>query len=136
MSPAVTSNSNNFSTAQAHAVEELCSYFQLSTQALKEFGADLSSEMTYGLNSKDANMAMLPSWIYKRPTGEETGEYLGLELNGKALDQERERERIWCSNTFFFSYHIQVLMFAFILFNYTVMVVLRSVKRNILSEKV
>jgi hexokinase len=102
MSPAVTSNSNNFSTAQAHAVEELCSYFQLSTQALKEFGADLSSEMTYGLNSKDANMAMLPSWIYKRPTGEETGEYLGLELNGKVLDQERERERIWCSNTFFF----------------------------------
>ncbi|KAI8876907.1 hypothetical protein K501DRAFT_288679 [Backusella circina FSU 941] len=85
MSPAITSFSNKLSTgsdAQAHAVEELCSHFQLATPALKQFSADLSNEMTYGLNSNDANMAMLPSWIYKRPTGEETGEYLGLELNG------------------------------------------------------
>jgi hexokinase len=40
--------------------------------------------MEVGLKTDaQSNMAMLPSFIFKHPTGQETGEYLGLEVSGK-----------------------------------------------------
>jgi hexokinase len=69
--------------AQIEAIEELRRHFVLSTEELKQFRDDLRREMDIGLKSDGSNMAMLPSWIFKHPTGQETGEYLGLELSGK-----------------------------------------------------
>lgn len=70
--------------AQIKAVEELRSQFELSTEQLIEFRNGLSRAMDVGLKSDDpSNMAMLPSFIFKHPTGQETGEYLGLEVSGK-----------------------------------------------------
>lgn len=69
--------------AQIEAVDELREHFKLSTEELIQFRDDLRREMDIGLKSEDSNMAMLPSWIFKHPTGQETGEYLGLEISGK-----------------------------------------------------
>lgn len=69
--------------AQIEAVEDLRQHFKLTTEELKQFRDDLRHEMDTGLKSEGSNMAMLPSWIFKHPTGQETGEYLGLELSGK-----------------------------------------------------
>ena len=69
--------------AQIEAIEELRQHFKSSTEELKQFRDNLRREMDIGLKSDESNMAMLPSWIFKHPTGQETGEYLGLELSGK-----------------------------------------------------
>lgn len=79
------------SDAQIEAVEELRHHFKLSTDELKQFRDDLRREMDIGLKSDESNMAMLPSWIFKHPTGQETGEYLGLELSGKYTEREYMR---------------------------------------------
>lgn len=71
------------SDAQIEAVEELRQHFKLTTDELKQFRDDMKREMQTGLKSDGSNMAMLPSWICKHPTGQEMGEYLGLELSGK-----------------------------------------------------
>lgn len=71
------------SDAQIEAIEELRHHFKLSTDELKKFRDDLRAEMELGLKSDKSNMGMLPSWVFKHPTGQETGEYIGLELSGK-----------------------------------------------------
>ncbi|CAO3654485.1 unnamed protein product [Mucor hiemalis] len=71
--------------AQIEAVEDLRQHFKLTTEELKQFRDDLRHEMDTGLKSEGSNMAMLPSWIFKHPTGQETGEYLGLELSGSNI---------------------------------------------------
>ncbi|KAI9472254.1 MAG: hypothetical protein EXX96DRAFT_583422 [Benjaminiella poitrasii] len=71
--------------AQIEAVEELRNHFKLSTEELKQFRDALRQEMDNGLKSNDSYMDMLPSWVFKHPTGQETGEYLGLELSGSNI---------------------------------------------------
>ncbi|KAG2204403.1 hypothetical protein INT46_006195 [Mucor plumbeus] len=71
--------------AQIEAIEELRQHFKSSTEELKQFRDNLRREMDIGLKSDESNMAMLPSWIFKHPTGQETGEYLGLELSGSNI---------------------------------------------------
>jgi hypothetical protein len=68
--------------AQIEAVDELREHFKLSTEELIQFRDALRREMDIGLKSEDSQMAMLPSWVFKHPTGQETGEYLGLEISG------------------------------------------------------
>ncbi|KAG0748704.1 hypothetical protein G6F57_004120 [Rhizopus arrhizus] len=67
---------------QHAAMEELKGHFKLTTEQLKTFRDNLIQEMNTGLQSHESNMAMLPSWIFRHPTGQETGEYLGLEISG------------------------------------------------------
>lgn len=76
------------SDAQIEAIEELREHFKLSTEELKKFGNDLRQEMEKGLKSDKTEMNMLPSFIFRHPTGQETGEYLGLELSGKVLSSD------------------------------------------------
>ncbi|KAI7900317.1 uncharacterized protein BX663DRAFT_518252 [Cokeromyces recurvatus] len=71
--------------AQIEAVEELRNRFKLTTEELMQFRDALRQEVETGLKSNDSHMDMLPSWVYKHPTGQETGEYLGLELNGSNI---------------------------------------------------
>ncbi|KAI7893673.1 uncharacterized protein EV154DRAFT_501145 [Mucor mucedo] len=73
------------SDAQIEAIEELRHHFKLSTDELKKFRDDLRAEMELGLKSDKSNMGMLPSWVFKHPTGQETGEYIGLELSGSNI---------------------------------------------------
>lgn len=70
--------------AQLEAVEELKNHFKLSTDELKQFRDDLRHEMNIGLKTNNTTtMDMLPSYVSTHPTGQETGEYLGLEISGK-----------------------------------------------------
>ncbi|KAI8366258.1 hexokinase-domain-containing protein [Blakeslea trispora] len=67
--------------AQIEAIDDLRQHFKLTDEELKHFRDNLREEIDHGLKSHDSNMAMLPSWVFKHPTGQETGEYLGLELS-------------------------------------------------------
>ncbi|KAG1469301.1 hypothetical protein G6F56_003329 [Rhizopus delemar] len=67
---------------QNAALDDLQSHFNLSTEQLTKFRDNLIQEMETGLNSHESNISMLPSWVFKHPTGQETGEYLGLEISG------------------------------------------------------
>lgn len=64
------------------ALQELVAQFELPPSKLKEIAHHLRKEMDLGLKTDDANVPMLPSWIMRHPTGQETGEYIGLELSG------------------------------------------------------
>ncbi|KAI9025313.1 hexokinase-domain-containing protein [Phycomyces nitens] len=63
------------------AIDELRLSFELPFKTLQRIVSDMRKEMSNGLKSDDTNIAMLPSWITRHPTGQESGEYLGLELN-------------------------------------------------------
>ena len=65
------------------AIDELVQQFDLSTDQLKQIAHYLLKEMDHGLTRNSTNVPMLPSWITRRPTGQEVGEYMGLELSGK-----------------------------------------------------
>ncbi|KAG2217434.1 hypothetical protein INT45_000708 [Circinella minor] len=67
------------------AIDELIHQFDLSTDQLKIIAHYLSKEMDYGLKKNSTNVPMLPSWITRRPTGQEVGEYMGLELSGSTI---------------------------------------------------
>ncbi|KAI8985108.1 hexokinase-domain-containing protein [Pilobolus umbonatus] len=69
------------SPEQTKALEELKPMFHLSVDQLKQFRDNLSAEMEVGLESTGSNETMLPSHIYKHPMGQETGEFIGLELS-------------------------------------------------------
>ncbi|KAL1935932.1 hypothetical protein VTP01DRAFT_66 [Rhizomucor pusillus] len=71
--------------AQQQALEELSQEFLLSSQQLKDIAKHFKDEMEHGLQSDDASVPMLPSWITRHPTGQETGEYLGLEVSGSVV---------------------------------------------------
>lgn len=60
--------------------------FNLTTDQLKKVSELLQDEMKASLisdNSK-SDILMLPSWITSHPSGQEKGEYLGLDLSGKS----------------------------------------------------
>ncbi|KAL0085071.1 hexokinase-domain-containing protein [Phycomyces blakesleeanus] len=63
------------------AIDELKSQFELPFETLQHIVSNMRKEMSNGLKSDNTNIAMLPSWITRHPTGQESGEYLGLELN-------------------------------------------------------
>jgi hexokinase len=65
------------------ALDALEEQLHLSTAQLKTLSKLIQDEMAAGLKKEGGNMAMLPSWITRRPTGQEKGEYLGLDLSGK-----------------------------------------------------
>lgn len=61
--------------------------FNLNTDQLRKVSELLQDEMKDGLSRCDrsCNVPMLPSWIVSHPTGQEVGEYIGLDLSGKFL---------------------------------------------------
>ncbi|KAI9494587.1 hypothetical protein BDB00DRAFT_928036 [Zychaea mexicana] len=62
------------------ALNDLIGLFDLSTDKLKAIASYLRQEMDRGLKQDKTNVPMLPSWITRHPTGQEVGEYIGLEL--------------------------------------------------------
>lgn len=81
--------STNYTTTEEDketAIKELERLFDLNADQLKKITQLLQNEMKIGLNKNDedyTNIPMLPSWITRRPTGQELGEYLGLDLSSK-----------------------------------------------------
>ncbi|KAI8099022.1 hexokinase-domain-containing protein [Halteromyces radiatus] len=71
--------------AQVDALEELRHQFTITNDMSKQIAKTLLSNMEEGLRSEDACVAMLPSWLHSHPTGQETGDYLGLELTGALI---------------------------------------------------
>lgn len=68
---------------QINAMKELVEEFHIPSEKLTKISANLSRQMTEGLQQNDTSVPMLPSWIDSHPTGQETGEYLALDLSGK-----------------------------------------------------
>ncbi|KAI8334755.1 hexokinase-domain-containing protein [Chlamydoabsidia padenii] len=70
---------------QVRLLEELKSEFTITTDMLKQIATELRTRMDEGLAKTGSCVPMLPSWITHHPTGQETGEYLGLELTGSVI---------------------------------------------------
>ncbi|KAI9311917.1 hexokinase-domain-containing protein [Dichotomocladium elegans] len=66
-------------------IDSLQKEFDLSTAKVKHVAECLRKEMDLGMAQDKANVPMLPSWICRHPTGQEVGEYIGLELSGAAI---------------------------------------------------
>jgi hexokinase len=67
-------------------VKNILHPFQLNDEQLRRVMANLNTEMTNGLKSNtetDQNdLAMFPTYVHHGPTGQETGEYLVVDLGG------------------------------------------------------
>ncbi|RKP05132.1 hexokinase, partial [Thamnocephalis sphaerospora] len=59
--------------------------FTLTTDGLKKLHAAAISEMDKGLKAYGATVPMIPAYVVGRPTGEEKGTYLALDLGGTNL---------------------------------------------------
>ncbi|ORX50587.1 hypothetical protein DM01DRAFT_1337744 [Hesseltinella vesiculosa] len=59
--------------------------FTLSTEKLEEIKNHFKSEMVKGLDNEGQTLAMIPSYVEGRLTGEEKGHYLALDLGGTNL---------------------------------------------------
>jgi hexokinase len=68
---------------QVKAVQALIDEFYIPADKLRKLSANLVKQMEEGLQKNDSSVPMLPSWITSHPTGQETGEYLALDLSGK-----------------------------------------------------
>lgn len=58
--------------------------FHLSTGQSRKIAQLLENEMKTGLSKQDddsTSIPMLPSWITSHPTGQELGEYIGLDAH-------------------------------------------------------
>jgi hexokinase len=71
------------SDEQADAVRSLVDEFYIPGDRLRKISSNLVKQMEEGLQKNDSSVPMLPSWIISHPTGQETGEYLALDLSGK-----------------------------------------------------
>lgn len=78
--------------AKNAAVHNLEKQFDMSTDQLREIARLIKDEMEAGLKkcSVDCNIPMLPSCITRHPSGQEKGEYMGLDLSGKSRKKEIE----------------------------------------------
>lgn len=116
--------------AKDAAVRDLERQFNLNTDQLKRVAELLQSEMRTGLKVCDinCNVPMLPSWITRHPTGQEKGEYMGLDLSGKYA--------IWhvCITSIVLTC-LQVRIFAFTLLHSMAKAVSQHASSSTLSEK-
>ncbi|KAK9760512.1 hypothetical protein K7432_015377 [Basidiobolus ranarum] len=67
---------------QMSALVDLESQFKLSEEKLREIVDTFIADMKKGLAAPGEAMAMIPSFVTGRPTGQETGSYLALDLGG------------------------------------------------------
>ncbi|KAG2172327.1 hypothetical protein INT43_004869, partial [Umbelopsis isabellina] len=70
---------------QIKAVQSLVDELYIPADKLRKLSANLVKQMEEGLQKNDSSVPMLPSWITAHPTGQETGEYLALDLSGTSI---------------------------------------------------
>ncbi|KAI9279775.1 hexokinase-domain-containing protein [Sporodiniella umbellata] len=79
--PAILDYSENQDTATAN----ILSLFDVSSESLKAITEKFVKEMEKGLDHEGATIAMIPSFVSGRCTGEETGHFMALDLGGTNL---------------------------------------------------
>ncbi|KAG0181519.1 glucokinase [Apophysomyces sp. BC1034] len=70
---------------QKQAIHEIVKEFDVSADHLKSIIKQFLEEIAKGLDHKGATVPMIPSYVTGRPTGDETGRYLALDLGGTNL---------------------------------------------------
>ncbi|OBA20900.1 hypothetical protein METBIDRAFT_41349 [Metschnikowia bicuspidata var. bicuspidata NRRL YB-4993] len=67
---------------EVHALEDL---FHVSGDKLKQITEHFVGELDKGLSTAGGNIPMIPGWVLDFPTGNETGDYLAIDLGGTNL---------------------------------------------------
>ncbi|KAI8994717.1 hexokinase-domain-containing protein [Pilobolus umbonatus] len=75
----------DLSREQSAAVQSIVNAFDVSTDKLKTICDKFVQEMEKGLDHEGATVAMIPSYVSGRCTGEEKGTFLALDLGGTNL---------------------------------------------------
>ncbi|KAI9281432.1 hexokinase-domain-containing protein [Umbelopsis sp. AD052] len=70
---------------QEAMVDKIVKAFTITPEYLEEITQHFLSEMKKGLNEEDQTIAMIPSFVEGRLTGEEVGQFLALDLGGTNL---------------------------------------------------
>ncbi|KAI8332034.1 hexokinase-domain-containing protein [Chlamydoabsidia padenii] len=73
------------SVEQLKAMKQIDSDFNVTTEHMHAIVNQFVIEMKKGLDEHGATVAMIPSFVSGRPTGQETGKYLALDLGGTNL---------------------------------------------------
>ncbi|KAG2176134.1 hypothetical protein INT43_005367 [Umbelopsis isabellina] len=73
------------SEAQKEAVNYIAKEFEVSTENLRTIVKQFNEDIDKGLQRHGATVAMIPSFVQGRPTGQEKGKYLALDLGGTNL---------------------------------------------------
>ncbi|ORE06287.1 hypothetical protein BCV72DRAFT_336013 [Rhizopus microsporus var. microsporus] len=73
------------SEAQTAALNTIVSRFHVSGETLKKITDQFVQEMEKGLDHEGATIAMIPSFVSGRCTGEEKGHFMALDLGGTNL---------------------------------------------------
>ncbi|KAM3160348.1 Phosphotransferase [Lachancea thermotolerans] len=66
-------------------IQSLEEQFTVSGEKLKEVTKHFVGELNKGLSKKGGNIPMIPGWVMEFPTGQETGDYLAIDLGGTNL---------------------------------------------------
>lgn len=77
-----------FSNVPDELLEEIHKYediLTLPTEKLQEITAHFITELDKGLSKAGGNIPMIPGWVLDFPTGQETGDYLAIDLGGTNL---------------------------------------------------
>ncbi|CDH56207.1 hexokinase 2 [Lichtheimia corymbifera JMRC:FSU:9682] len=72
-------------TRSNEILDELTQQFSVSTQKMRAIVNQFVSEMQKGLHNEGETVAMIPTFVTGRPTGQEKGQYLALDLGGTYL---------------------------------------------------
>ncbi|CAK9437303.1 uncharacterized protein LODBEIA_P16810 [Lodderomyces beijingensis] len=66
-------------------LKELETQFTVSGETLRKIVDHFVTELEKGLSKKGGNIPMIPGWVMEFPTGEETGDYIAIDLGGTNL---------------------------------------------------
>lgn len=66
-------------------IEEYKQIFTVPGSKLQQISTHFVSELEKGLSVKGGNIPMIPGWVMLFPTGEETGDFLAIDLGGTNL---------------------------------------------------
>ncbi|CCH42795.1 Hexokinase [Wickerhamomyces ciferrii] len=66
-------------------IEKIEEILTVSPETLKKITAHFITELEKGLSKEGGNIPMIPGWVLEYPTGEETGDYLAIDLGGTNL---------------------------------------------------
>ena len=115
--------------------------FQLTEEQLRRVMANLNTEMTNGLKSNEDtdknDLAMFPTYVHHGPSGQETGEYLVVDLGGSNFRVSHViiegRNRIRLNNKIFLIPHSLLLGEGEKLFDYIAECLQRFIDDNKLA---
>ncbi|SGZ54758.1 CIC11C00000001948 [Sungouiella intermedia] len=66
-------------------IKEIEKLLTLTPETLQKITKHFISELDKGLSKKGGNIPMIPGWVLDFPTGQETGNYLAIDLGGTNL---------------------------------------------------